>query len=164
MILYFKHGGGVLLIEVQFHPKKKKKKITYVSSPGNTWKACAGFQLLPDPRAQIRIKGPVLSFQLPPSNFWSFFYHKKAHIFLVTHVKFHSWKVMRLEDIKVSGYGIALPYKWGLHNNFIGTAINIQSCLPNPNGLTNSNEILDLYLACDCKKVVTDIFAKTSRE
>ena len=39
-------------------------------------------------------------------NFWRFWYHKKAHIFLITHVKFRSWKELRLEDNneKVSGY------------------------------------------------------------
>ena len=32
---------------------------------------------------------------------------KKAHIFLITHVKFHGWKVLHLDNIneKVSGYG-----------------------------------------------------------
>ena len=34
-------------------------------------------------------------------------YHKKAHIFLITHGKFYSGKVFRLEDIteNASGYG-----------------------------------------------------------
>ena len=27
-----------------------------------------------------------------PQNFWRFLYHKKAYIFLITHVKFYSWK------------------------------------------------------------------------
>ena len=33
--------------------------------------------------------------------------YKKAHIFLITYVKFYSWKVFRLEDINenVAGYG-----------------------------------------------------------
>ena len=41
------------------------------------------------------------------SNFWRFCYHKKAHIFLITHGKFYSWKVFHLEDINenMSGYG-----------------------------------------------------------
>ena len=36
-----------------------------------------------------------------------FWYHKKAHIFLTIHDKYHSKKVFRLEEIneKVSGYG-----------------------------------------------------------
>ena len=40
-------------------------------------------------------------------NFRRFWYHKKAHIFLITHVKFHGWKVFRLEEINenVPGYG-----------------------------------------------------------
>ena len=42
------------------------------------------------------------------SNFWRFWYHKKAHIFLIIHGKFNSWKVfLHLEDINEneSGYG-----------------------------------------------------------
>ena len=41
------------------------------------------------------------------SNFWRVFYHKKTHIFLITHDKFHSWKAFRLEDINynVPSYG-----------------------------------------------------------
>ena len=40
-------------------------------------------------------------------NFWWFWYHKNAHIFLITHVKFHGLRVLRLEDINEneSGYG-----------------------------------------------------------
>ena len=41
-------------------------------------------------------------------NFWRFWYHhKKAHIFLSTHVKFHSQNMFHKEDIdeKVPGYG-----------------------------------------------------------
>ena len=40
-------------------------------------------------------------------NFWRFCYHKKAHIFLITHDKFYHWKLFCLEDINenVSGYG-----------------------------------------------------------
>ena len=38
---------------------------------------------------------------------WRFWYHKEAHIFVVTHVKFYSWNMFRLEDIdeNVPGYG-----------------------------------------------------------
>ena len=41
------------------------------------------------------------------SNFWRFWYHKKVHFFLITHGKFHSWKVFRLEDTNenMSSYG-----------------------------------------------------------
>ena len=41
------------------------------------------------------------------SSFWRFWYPKKAHIFLKTHSKFHSWKAFRLGDINenVPGYG-----------------------------------------------------------
>ena len=41
------------------------------------------------------------------SNFWRFWNHKKAHIFLITHGKFQSWKVFYFKDINenVSGYG-----------------------------------------------------------
>ena len=76
-------------------------------------------------------------------NFLGFWYHKKAHIFLITHVKFHSWKVMRLEDInkKISGYG----NRNELYVVIIGNC-NIQNCLPNPHGFTNLTSILkDLY-------------------
>ena len=40
-------------------------------------------------------------------NFWRFWYHMKVYIFLIIHVKFHGWKVFRLEEINenVSGYG-----------------------------------------------------------
>ena len=36
-----------------------------------------------------------------------FWYHKKAHIFLIIHDKFHSWKMLQLEDINenVPDYG-----------------------------------------------------------
>ena len=33
------------------------------------------------------------------SNFRRFCYHKKAHIFLITHDKFNRWKVFHLEDV-----------------------------------------------------------------
>ena len=41
------------------------------------------------------------------SNFWRLWYQKKVNIFLITHGKFHSWKVFHLEDINenVPGYG-----------------------------------------------------------
>ena len=41
------------------------------------------------------------------SNFLRFWYHKKAHIILISHGKFHSWKAFRSEDINenVPGYG-----------------------------------------------------------
>ena len=41
------------------------------------------------------------------SIFWRFWYHKKAHIYFITHVKAHSWKVFRLQDINenIPGYG-----------------------------------------------------------
>ena len=41
------------------------------------------------------------------SQLWRLWYHKKAYIYLITHVKFYGWKVLRSEDIneKVSGYG-----------------------------------------------------------
>ena len=47
----------------------------------------------------------VLSFFF--SNFLRFWYHKKAHIFLVSHGKFHSCKAFHSEDINenVPGYG-----------------------------------------------------------
>ena len=32
-------------------------------------------------------------------NFWRFWYHKEAYIFLITHSKCCSWKSIRLEDI-----------------------------------------------------------------
>ena len=59
------------------------------------------------PLRRTRVKGPILSFQLFFSNFWRFYYHKKAHIFLITHENFYIKEVFRLEDINenVSGYG-----------------------------------------------------------
>ena len=41
------------------------------------------------------------------SNFSGFWYHKKAHIFLITHVKFYNWNMFCLEDTNenVPGYG-----------------------------------------------------------
>ena len=41
------------------------------------------------------------------SNFWRFLYHKKAYIFLITHVEFHNWNMFIWEDIdeNVPGYG-----------------------------------------------------------
>ena len=41
------------------------------------------------------------------SNFWRFWYDTKAHIFLITHAKFHCLKVFCLEEINknVPGYG-----------------------------------------------------------
>ena len=52
------------------------------------------------------LKQPSLIFSTF-SNFWRFWYHEKAHIFLITHGKFHSWKVSRLENINenIPGYG-----------------------------------------------------------
>ena len=44
-------------------------------------------------------RSPVFFFFYFVSNLWRFWYDKKAHIFLITHGKFHSWKVFRLEDI-----------------------------------------------------------------
>ena len=44
-------------------------------------------------------------------NFWRFWYHKKAHIFIITHVKFHGLKVFCLEDIYEKGSD------YGNHNN-----------------------------------------------
>ena len=40
-------------------------------------------------------------------NFQRFCYHEKAHIFLITHGEFNSWKVFCLNDINenVPGYG-----------------------------------------------------------
>ena len=32
-------------------------------------------------------------------NYWRFWYHKKAHIFLITHVIFYGWNMLRMEDI-----------------------------------------------------------------
>ena len=46
------------------------------------------------------------------SRFW---YHKKAHIFLITHGKFNSWKVFFLEDI--NEYVPAYGNHNSLHNN-----------------------------------------------
>ena len=82
------------------------------------------------------------------SNFRRFWYHKKGHSFLIAHVKFHGWKVLPLEDNneKVFGYG-NVNLKWSLQSNYIGNC-NIQNCLPNPNGLTNLIEILNLHLWC----------------
>ena len=52
----------------------------------------------------IKERSPIFNFF---SNFWRFCYCKKAHIFLITYVKFYSWKVFRLEDLNknVSGNG-----------------------------------------------------------
>ena len=52
------------------------------------------------------LKGPNSIFSFFP-NFWRFWYHKKAHMFLKTHDKFHSLKGFRLEDIieNTLGYG-----------------------------------------------------------
>ena len=40
------------------------------------------------------------------SNIYRFYYHKKAHTFLIIHGKFHSWKMFHLEDFNenVPGY------------------------------------------------------------
>ena len=52
-----------------------------------------------------RLKVPLALKELSPifstffSNFWRFRYHKKSHIFLITHSKFYNWEVFRLEDI-----------------------------------------------------------------
>ena len=57
---------------------------------------------------QVHLKkpSPIFSFffQTILRRFW---YYKKAHIFLITNDKFHSWKAFRLEDINenVPGYG-----------------------------------------------------------
>ena len=52
------------------------------------------------------LKEPSPIFSTFFSNFWRFCYHKKAHIFLIAHVKFYSLKVFCLEDINenMSGY------------------------------------------------------------
>ena len=47
-------------------------------------------------------------------NFWRFWYHKKAHIFLLTHVKFHGWKVLHLE-VKKCLVMLTIIIKWSLH-------------------------------------------------
>ena len=44
---------------------------------------------------------------------WNILYHKKAHIFLITHGKFHGWKVFHLEDIDVNVPGYGLFYNQG---------------------------------------------------
>ena len=79
------------------------------------------------------IKGAQSDFFNFLKNFWRFWYHKKAHIFLITHGKFHSWKLFRLEGIseKVSSYGN--------HNKAYTVRYN-------QNGLTVSTEIWNLQL------------------
>ena len=64
----------------------------------NKTEICEGFCLSEDP-------GP--SFSTFFQTFGDFLFHKKAHIFLKTHVKFYSWNMFSLEDIdeNVSGYG-----------------------------------------------------------
>ena len=54
---------------------------------------------------KLKKPSPISSFFF--HTFWRFCYHKKAHIFLITHVEFYSYKVFRLEDINenMSGYG-----------------------------------------------------------
>ena len=41
------------------------------------------------------LKKPSPIFSTLFSIFWRFWYHKKAHVFLMTHGKFHSWKAFR---------------------------------------------------------------------
>ena len=55
----------------------------------------------------IWLKEPSPIFLTFLKNFWRFWYHEKAHIFLITHGKFYSWKVFSLEDISENqpGYG-----------------------------------------------------------
>ena len=55
------------------------------------------------PETDLFIKGAQSYF----SNFWQFWYHRKAHIFLITHVKFYSPNMLHLEDINenMSDYG-----------------------------------------------------------
>ena len=56
---------------------------------------------------KLYLKEPSSIFSTFFSNFWRFCYHKKGHIFFITHGKFYSQKVFHLEDINenVSGYG-----------------------------------------------------------
>ncbi len=53
----------------------------------------------------LKVPGPIASIFF--SNFRRFWYQKKAHIFLITPVKFYSWKMYRLKDINenVTSYG-----------------------------------------------------------
>ena len=68
---------------------------------------CSAAYSYPESIEYRQLLSPVLwSFKLFFSNIWRLWYHKEAHIFHITHVKFHSWKVFRLEDINenVPGY------------------------------------------------------------
>ena len=55
----------------------------------------------------IRLKKPSPIFATFFQTFGDFWYYKKAHILLITHVKFYSWKIFCVEDIneKVPSYG-----------------------------------------------------------
>ena len=62
------------------------------------------------------IKGTQSDFSTYFSNFWRFWYHRIAHIFLITQdITFHNWKVFHLEDINetMPGDG-SLKWKWSI--------------------------------------------------
>ena len=67
--------------------------------------------------------------------------NKKAHIFLMTHGKFHSWIAIRLEYM----IKMCLVMETTIKLTQIGNC-NIQSCLVHPNGWTVSTEVLNLHL------------------
>ena len=66
---------------------------------------CRGGRI-PPPPALLGLKEPSPIFSTFFFKFLVILVSQKAHIFLLTHVKCHSWKAFRLEDIneKVSGY------------------------------------------------------------
>ena len=89
------------------------------------------------------IKGSQAYFFSFFPNFWRFWYHKKAHISLIIHVKFCGWKMVRLEDINEKYLVmVTIIIKWSLQSNHKG------NCNNKSNGLTNLTEILNLHLWC----------------
>ena len=59
-------------------------------------------------------RSPVRFFQPFFPNFW---YYRKAHIFLIIHLKFHNWNLSRMEDINenVPKHNEILPSKPKVH-------------------------------------------------
>ena len=91
-------------------------------------------------------RSPVLFIQIMFSNFWRFCYHRKAHIFFITHGKFYRWKVFCLEDINENVYSYG--HNWAYTVRYRQLQF-IQNCFVYPNGLTVSTEIWNLHLWSD---------------
>ena len=105
-------------------------------------------------RNVVSSSGPLLTHLKKPSPIFSTFfsnfcrlcYYKNAHIFLVTHGKFNSWKVFRLEDINENVSAYTVRCRQRQYTNLLRTS----------NGLTILTGILNLYHLSDDSPMETE--------